>query len=242
MKTNTISLLLLGVSSICFFGCDCSKQASPVKYTFIFNQPDGSVPNSGWAVVYEKHLDPNTGYATLRVPLSDTLSWELNESGAIDWLDTREDKSKSISVHCFSPDGGTNDNLRHVWQALSSREQEVELTFTQTREVKVVIRSSQPLPSPAQAWALYISPLENPPEYIEGSFITTSQFHSWELVANNRTVLKSEINFLEHSTKHIHLYRLGNGVWNYHGRFTASIDSESTEFSFTTNHSLSCCD
>jgi len=105
MKTKTILLpLLFGIISTLFFGCHCSKQNNDDAYSFIFKQPDGSIPTTGWAIVYEKHLDPNTGYATLRVPISDTLIWNSSENGVVNWLDIRENKEKSISIHSFSPD------------------------------------------------------------------------------------------------------------------------------------------
>jgi hypothetical protein len=232
-------LLLFGIS---LQGCNCTPSESIQRYNIILTQPDGSIPKSGWAVIYEKHLDPNTSYATHRVPISDTITWDTANGSEISWTDLREIRNHSISIECFSPEDLTHDALRYAWHTLDSSSPDIEISFPQVRPLELVIRSIPPLPSTVQAWALYVSPFSIPPEYIEGTSSTTSQFNAWTFANNNPSKIESSIEFREHSTMYVHLFRLDSGIWHSNGSFTADLNVDIKEFSFFTNHTMSCCE
>jgi len=232
-------LLLFGIT---LQGCNCTPSESLQRYKIILSQPDGSIPKSGWAVIYEKHLEPNTGYATQRIPISDTITWGDTNGSIISWNDFREVHNHSISIECFSPDELTKDELRYAWHSLNTSSPEIEISFPQVRPLKVVIRSIPPLPSNMQAWALFVSPHSNPPEFIEGNTSTTSQFNAWTFAVDNPSKMETSIEFREHSTMYVHLFRLDNGIWHSNGLFEATIDEDIKEFSFSTNHTMSCCE
>ena len=232
-------ILLFGIS---LQGCNCTPSESIQRYNIILTQPDGSIPKSGWAVIYEKHLDPNTSYATLRIPISDTITWDPANGSNISWTDLRKLRNHSISIECFSPEELTQDALRYAWHTLDSSSPEIEISFPQVRPLEIVIRSIPPLPSTVHAWALYVSPHSLPPEFIDGNASTTSLFNAWTFAVDNPSKMETSIEFREHSTMYVHLFRLDNGIWHSNGLFEATIDEDIKEFSFSTNHTMSCCE
>ena len=80
MKKQLLLLTgLCGVFLVGFQSCNREHGADTTLYSFKLTQPDGTTPESGYALIYEKHLDPTTGYASLRIPISDTLRWDDDE-------------------------------------------------------------------------------------------------------------------------------------------------------------------
>ena len=79
MKKHNILLtgFILPLLCLSLQGCYCNPSDAIQSYNINLTQPDGSVPKSGWAMVYEKHLDPNTSYASQRIPISDTITWGI---------------------------------------------------------------------------------------------------------------------------------------------------------------------
>jgi hypothetical protein len=41
---------------------------------------------------------------------------------------------------------------------------------------------------------------------------------------------------------YVHLFRLDSGIWHSNGSFTADLNVDIKEFSFFTNHTMSCCE
>ena len=244
MKKHNILFtgIILTLSCLSLQGCYCNPSDSIQSYSINLTQPDGSVPASGWAMVYEKHLDPNTSYATQRIPISDTITWGDSGEGSIRWTDVRKTRNHAISIECFSPEELTYDALRYAWHTLEINTPEIDIRFPQVRPLEMTIRSSDPLPSNVQAWALYISPLILPPEFIEGSTATTSQFHAWTFANDNPSQMETSIEFREHATMYVHLFRLDEGLWHKNGTFTAALNENTEAFSYYTTHTMSCCD
>ena len=244
MKKHNILLtgFILPLLCLSLQGCYCNPSDAIQTYNINLTQPDGSVPKSGWAMVYEKHLDPNTSYSSQRIPISDTMTWENHHEKSIRWTDNRETRNHAISIECFSPEELTHDALRYAWHSLEMNTPEIEIRFPQVRPLEMTIRSINPLPSNVQAWAIYISPLILPPGFIEGSTTTTTQFHAWTFANENPSKMETSIEFREHSTMYVHLFRLDEGIWHTNGTFTAALNEDSKEFSFYTNHTMLCCE
>ena len=240
MKKHNILLAggILPLLCLIIQGCHCSPSDTSQRYNINLTQPDGAIPKSGWAVVYEKHIDSNTGYATQRVPISDTITWENASERFISWTDLRETRNHSISIECFSPDYLTPNALRYAWHSLDISSPEIIVSFPQVRALKMEIRSTPPLPSAVEAWAIYVSPLILPPEFIENNATNTSQFNAWTFAIENPSKMESSIEFRGHSTMYVHLFRLDHGIWYSNGTFTAALDEDIEEFSFYTNHTL----
>ena len=233
LSGGVLPLLFLSIQS-----CHCTPSDTTQRYKINLTQPDGSIPNSGWALVYEKHLDPTTGYATHRIPISDTITWENTSEREIRWTDLRESRDHAISIECFSPENLTHDALRYAWHPLEISSPEIEIRFPQVRPLKMAIRSIPPLPSTVDAWAIYVSPLILPPEFIENSASITSQFNAWTFAIDNPAQMEASIEFREHSTMYVHLFRLDNGLWHSNGTFTAALEEDIEAFSFYTKHTL----
>ena len=122
-------LLLTSFCGLFMFGFSSCNKCTDIEtslYSFKLNQPDGTIPKSGYAIIYEKHLDSTTGIASLRIPISDTLRWEDDE---ILWTDVNECPKHSLTIGCFSPEKLTNDALRYEWYSLDSGTPEIGHVF-----------------------------------------------------------------------------------------------------------------
>jgi hypothetical protein len=127
MKKQLLLLTgLCGVFLVGFQSCNRGYGADTTLYSFKLTQPDGTTPQSGYALIYEKHLDSTTGIASLRIPISDTLRWEDDE---ILWTDVNECPKHSLTIGCFSHEKLTNDALRYEWYSLDSGTPEIGHVF-----------------------------------------------------------------------------------------------------------------
>ena len=195
MKKQLLLLTgLCGVFLVGFQSCNREHGADTTLYSFKLTQPDGTTPESGYALIYEKHLDPTTGYASLRIPISDTLRWDDDE---ILWNDVNECPKHSLTIGCFSPEKLTNDALRHEWYSLDSDTPEIVLSFIQSRSVKITIRSFNQNQTPSHAWGMVISPLKDVMEPLEDTSDARSEFNDISFAEGNITSLLAQIEFEE---------------------------------------------
>jgi hypothetical protein len=236
-------LLLLtcfcGLFMFGFSSCNKCTDTETSLYSFKLTQPDGTIPKSGYAIIYEKHLDPTTGFGTLRLPVSDTLTWEGDE---IIWADIRESHNRPLVIGCFSPEVFTDDALRHEWHPFDSGTPEIELSFLQSREVKVRIRSFHENQPPSQLWGLIISPNKTDMTSFYDSNISRSQLDAMAFAQGNISSLETSTEFNENSTLYAHLFRLNENDWLPTGKFELAIEEGVTGFEFNTNHTMSCCE
>jgi hypothetical protein len=232
-KLNTLILAIF----ILLNSCDCSKNSTPKLFNFTLSQPDGTVPENGYAIIYEKHLDPTTGISTINLPISDTLHWvSENQVGKIEWVDTRLDYNKSISIECYSPDNYTSDSERKPWINIESEAIEYSLTFSQSRPVEINIRHSEPTPTIAKGWGIIITPDKT---HILDDL---TSFNDIKEVHMNRVRLTSHVLFTEHSIMYCHLYRHDGVTWHESGMYSLDILIENDGFFFNSEHTMSCCD
>ena len=230
---------LCGVFLVGFQSCNREHGADTTLYSFKLTQPDGTTPESGYALIYEKHLDPTTGYASLRIPISDTLRWDDDE---ILWKDVNECPKHSLTIGCFSPEKLTNDALRHEWYSLDSDTPEIVLSFIQSRSVKITIRSFHQNHGPMHAWGMIISPLKDVMVPFDDTSNARSQFNDISFSEGNITSLLAQTEFDEFSTLYAHLFRLYNGEWLPNGFYELALKDYVEEFEFHTNHTMSCCE
>jgi hypothetical protein len=240
MKKQLLLLTgLCGVFLVGFQSCNRGYGADTTLYSFKLTQPDGTTPQSGYALIYEKHLDSTTGIASLRIPISDTLRWEDDE---ILWTDVNECPKHSLTIGCFSPEKLTNDALRYEWYSLDSGTPEIELSFIQSRSVRITVRSFNQNQTPSHAWGMLISPLKDVMEPLDDTSNARTQFNDISFAEGNITSLLAQIEFDEFSTLYAHLFRLYNGEWIPNGFYALALNENVDKFEFYTNYTMSCCE
>ena len=235
-KSFLLNSLVL-VYFIGFQSCNRSTDSNTTQYTFNLTQPDGTVPESGYALIYEKRLDPTTGFASLRVPISDTLRWLGDE---ISWTDFRKCPNHSLTIGCFSPEHLTNDALRHEWYSLDERTPEIELSFVQSRSVSITIRNFPQGESNTCTWGVLISLFKDDLIPFEDSNYSRSHLNAISCSEGHVISMIAQIEFDEFSTLYAHLFRLGNGEWIPSGRYDLAIHENCTKFEFHSNNTMSC--
>jgi hypothetical protein len=226
--------ILIGLQS-----CNRDSRVETTLYSIQLSQPDGTSPAPGYALIYEKHLDSTTGLASLRVPISDTLRWKGDE---IFWSDLRECRHHPITIGCFSPELLTHDALRHEWYPLDAGTPEIELSFIQSRPIRITIRSFHHVQGAPQAWGLLINPTNNILEPFDDTSYSRSHFDDMALFEGNITSLVTQTEFDEFNTLYAHLFRLDHGEWKPNGIFELALHENVEAFEFYTNYTMSCCE
>lgn len=231
---RTLNYFLIAIFAL-LTSCDTSKSHTPDVYNFLLSQPDGTVPDCGYAIICEKQIDPSTGFTTISIPVSDTIYWEGRD---FSWIDNRKDNLRPLEIKIFSPDEHTPIAERLITEDLFNAN--CELFFPQSRSIEVIIRNDENH-HPAHAWAIITTPSEESINSIDGaSSVSTSHFHDFSLSESNRISLKSEALFSDSNPMYCHLFRFDGNIWHETKAFEADLYSAQGELVFNLEYTLSC--
>lgn len=232
---KTLNYFLIAIFAL-LYSCDTNKSHTPEVYNFLLSQPDGTIPDDGFAIVCEKQIDSTTGFNTISVPVSDTIFWEGDR---FCWTDNRDSKIRPLQVKVYSPDDYTPFSERLITKDVTSSS--CELLLPQTRPIEVIIRNDENHLSNTDAWALIITPTNDPLIEIEGaSSVSTSQFHDFSLSESSKITLNSEALFNDYSPMYCHLFRFDGVIWHKSKTMEADIESAQGKIRLHLEHTSSC--
>jgi hypothetical protein len=239
MRSPTIFLIAI---VLLLPACNCNKQEAPEYFNFKLAQPDGTIPELGYAIVFEKHVDPSTGITTMNVPVSDTIYCiDCTHSGEFYWYDDRGGSNHPLVIECFSSEDLTSAAIRKISIDVDYYQSFTELNFPQERPLKVLIRHIEPFPSPVVAWSIIITPFNTyPTGVINTTIIDQPIFDSMSIKEWGSVTLTTKVLFEEHSIMYCHLFRHDGSSWQFSGTLDADIKESEDGFQFNTQHSLLC--
>lgn len=232
---RTFNYFLIAIFAL-LYSCDTNKSQTPEVYNFLLSQPDGTIPDDGFAVICESQIDPVTGYLTVSVPVTDTIYWH---GDLFSWVDDRDDKTYPLQIKMYSPDEYTSFSERFISENINNYNN--ELLFPQLRPIEVIIRVDDSHPITADAWAIIVTPHMETIEEINGaSSVMTSQFNDFKLSESSTVILKTEALFTNQMPLYCHLFRYNGTIWQEVNAFEADIASNNGKIKFHTQHFLSC--
>lgn len=232
---KSLNYFLIAIFSL-LNSCDTDKSQTPDIYNFLLAQPDGSVPDSGYAIIYEKQIDPVTGFSTISVPVSDTIVWNEDQ---FSWVDNRDETFRPLLIKTFSPDEYTASESRFI--SLDVVDVNNEVFFPQSRPLELIVRDSNTPQLEADAWAIIITPSVSPLVEVDGaSSVALSQFNDFTSVEKKKIHLSTEVYFHDQSIMYCHLFRFDGSIWHESDVYTVDILSTEGKFMFNKENFISC--